>query len=184
MQENFVIEEFGEILKKYMEEFSLEAVDIAYLGKSVKRTVTLILENKGSLKLETADAISRSFGLRYYEFGNPNYPIPSLRSLPERTRQRIAHRSKEGRAVEKTYSSRDINQQIENVLSKYKIGDEFLAEQVAIQISKKFGQTYSVSEIINRFNKSFKKYIKKTNRKDVSREGRGRKPEFYVLIKK
>lgn len=183
MEEVLVLKEFSKILRKYMKTFSLETIDIAYLANSNKRTISSVLDNLGSLQLETAEAIAKSFGLRYYEFGNPNHPIPSFNSLPEKTKQRTTYRKKEGPAKEITYTSSDINSCISEVLSTYKVDDEFLAEEIANSIREKYRLTYSVSEIINRFNNSFKNSIVKTNRKDVRREGRGPKPVYYRLVK-
>lgn len=183
MKEVIVIKEYAKILRKYMKAFSLEAIDIAYLAKSVKRTITSVLNNTGSLELETLENIAMSFGLRYYEFGNPKYPTPFFDSLPEKTKQRIAYRKMEGPSKETTYSQSDINKKITIVLATYKIGDEFLAEEIANSILEKYGETYAVSEIIDRFKKTFKEHIEKTNRKDTSREGRGPKPVFYRLVK-
>jgi len=178
------IDEFAKILRKYMQKFSLEAIDIAYLANSIKRTIVSVLDNSGSLHLETAEAIAQSFGLRYFEFGNPNHPVPTLSSLPEKTKQRIAYRKKEGPAVETTYTPSDINHQIIKAIKKYSTGDEFLAEDVAYSILEEDGDQYPVSQIIDRFNKSFKDEIERTDRKDTSRESRGRKPAYYRLVKK
>jgi len=184
MKEVLVIDEFAKILRKYMKKFSLEAIDIAYLANSVKRTISSVLDNSGSLQLETAEAIAQSFGLRFFEFGNPNFPIPSFESLPEKTKQRIAYRKKEGPAKAITYTSSDINEQINKVIKSYAAGDEFLAEDIANSILEEHGESYSVSQIIDRINKSFKGKIEKTERKDMSKEGRGPKPVFYKLKKK
>lgn len=184
MNKIIAIDEFAKILRRYMKKFSLEAIDIAYLANSIKRTISSILDNKGSLQLETAEAIAQSFGLRYFEFGNPNHPIPSFDSLPEKTKQRIAYRKKEGPAMETTYTTSEINHQIGKAIKRYDTGDEFLAEDVAYSILEEDGDHYSVSQIIDRINKSFKDKIEKTDRKDTTREGRGPKPVFYRLKKK
>jgi hypothetical protein len=184
MKEVVVIAEFAEILRRYMKKFSLEAIDIAYLAKSIKKTISSVLDNTGSIQLETAEAIAQSFGLRYFEFGNPDHPIPSFDSLPEKTKQRIAYRKAEGTPKETTYTQSDINHQINEAITIYKVGDEFLAEDIAISILEEYGETYSVSQIIDRFKKSFKEKIERTERKDTTREGRGPKPVFYKLVKK
>lgn len=175
--------EYSKILKKYLKTFELESIDIAYLVKTKKDVIDGVLKNEKSVVLYTLEQIAQIFSLRYFEFGNPNHPVPSFDSLPEKTKQRIAYRKKEGPAKEITYTSSEINNRISDVLSTFKSGDEFLAEEIVNSISKKYGETYSVSEIINRFNNSFKKYIEKTERKDAKREGRGPKPVYYRLVK-
>lgn len=175
--------EYSKILTKYLKTFKLESIDIAYLVKTKKEVIDGLLENKKGVVLYTLEQIAQIFGLRYYEFGNPNHPIPSFDSLSKKTKQRITYRKKEGPATETTYTPSDINNQISHVISSYKVGDEFLAEEIANRILLKYGKTYSVSEIINRFKKTFKDNIKRTDRKDTLREGRGPKPVFYRLVK-
>lgn len=175
--------EYSKILKKYLKTFKLESIDIAYLVQTKKDVIDGVLKNEKSVVLYTLEQIAQIFGLRYFELGNPNHPVPSLDSLPEKTKQRMAYRKKEGPAKETTYTSSEINNRISEVLSTLESGDEFLAEKIVSSIRKKYGETYSVSEILNRFNNSFKGYIKKTNRKDLTREGRGPKPVYYRLVK-
>ncbi|MEO5912532.1 MAG: hypothetical protein ABIP95_16730 [Pelobium sp.] len=182
MKKTIAIKEYAKILKKYMKAFSLEAIDIAYLAKSVKRTVSSVLEEKGSLELETLEAIAGIFGLRYFEFGNPAHPLPASTALPDATKARIEYRKKEGPAKETSYSASDINERITQVLSSYEVGEQFLAEEIANTILKKHEENYTVSEIIDRFKKTFKNNIEKTDQKDVTRKGRGPKPVFYRLV--
>lgn len=176
--------EYSKILAKYLKIFKLESIDIAYLIRTKKDVIDGLLKNEKSVVLFTLEQIAQIFGLRYFEFGNPNHPIPSFDSLPEKTKLRIAQRKKEGPAIETTYTTSEINDQIKKVLSGYNVGDEFLAEDIANSILEKYGVKYTVTEIINRFGKSFKDSIEKTDRKDTTREGRGPKPVFYKLKKK
>ncbi|RQO66815.1 hypothetical protein DBR40_21405 [Pedobacter sp. KBW01] len=176
--------EYSKILKKYLKTFKLESIDIAYLVQTKKDVIDGVLKNEKGIVLYTLEQIAQIFGLRYFEFGNPNYPIPSFDSLPAKTKQRIAYRKKVGPPKEVTYKQSDINDQIKEILARHKIGDQFLAEEIAKQILEKFGNSYSVTEIVNRFKKSFKSNIEKTEKKDTSRETRGPKPLFYRLVKK
>eukprot|EP00388_Colpodella_angusta_P003307 GDKJ01011697.1.p1 GENE.GDKJ01011697.1~~GDKJ01011697.1.p1 ORF type:complete len:184 (+),score=6.32 GDKJ01011697.1:746-1297(+) len=175
--------EYSDILAKYLKIFKLESIDIAYLIRTKREVIDGLLKNEKGVVLNTLEQIAQVFGLRYFEFGNPYNPLPSFKSLPEKTKQRIAYRKKEGPVVETTYTTSEINNQIHDVLSKYNVGDEFLAEDIANWILEKYGVKYSVTEIVNRFNKSFKGIIESTGRKDIKRKGRGRKPLFYRLLK-
>lgn len=175
--------EYSKILKKYLKAFKLESIDIAYLVQTKKDVIDGVLKNEKSVVLYTLEQIAQIFSLRYFEFGNPNHPIPSFDSLPEKTKQRIEYRKKEGPAKETTYTSSEINNRISDILSTFKVGDEFLAEEIVNSISKKYDEVYSVSEIINRFKKTFRENIDKTDRKYVARKGRGPKPVYYKLLK-
>lgn len=183
MKKILAVEEFAQVLRRYMKKFSLEPIDIAYLANSIKKNIASLLGGNGSLQIETAEAIAQAFGLRYFQFGNPDTPIPSLKHLPEKTKQRIAYRKKEGPAVETTYSPSDINHQIDDALSTYKQGEEFLVQDIAKTILKEHKEVYSVSQIADRISKSFKERVEKTERKDTSKEGPGPKPVFYKLKK-
>lgn len=176
--------EYSKILAKYLKTFRLESIDIAYLIGTKKEVIDGLLKNKKGVVLFTLEQIAQIFGLRYFELGNPNQPIPSSELLPEKTKQRIAYRKKEGPSIETTYTASAINYQIKKVLSGYNVGNEFLAEDISNTICEKYGIKYSVTEIINRLNKSFKEIVKKTDKKDIERLGRGPKPVFYKLIKK
>ena len=178
-----VSSEYANQLKAYMEHFSLYNVDIAYLARTNSEVIVGILQEKKGVVLKTLEAISNIFSLRYFEFGNPKHPIPPLVSLPAKTQQRIAFRKKEGLPKEKAYSQNAINERIKAILVTYKIGSEFLAEEIANKILNKYGETYPVSEIVDRFKKTFRSSIEKTGRKDTAREGRGPKPVFYRLVK-
>ena len=176
--------EYSKILAKYLKIFKLESIDIAYLVKTKKDVIEGILKNEKGIVLNTLEQVAQVFGLRYFEFGNPHHPIPSFDSLPEKTKQRIAYRKEEGPSVETTYTPSDINEQINKAILSYNVGEEFLAEDIANSILEEDGEKYSVSQIIDRFNKSFKEKIEKTDRKDMAKEGRGPKPVFYKLVKK
>ncbi|MCX2477193.1 hypothetical protein OQZ33_22860 [Pedobacter sp. MC2016-05] len=176
--------EYAQQLERYMKRFGLHDVDIAHLAKTNSKAISGILKGQKGAVLKTLEGISNIFGLRYFEFGNPDYPLPSSETIPENTKQRIAYRKKKGLHREKTYSHNAVNEQIKAILKTYKIGSEFLAEEIANNILSKFGETYSVSEIVDRFKKTFKSNIEKTHNKDNAREGRGPKPSYYRLVKK
>jgi len=178
-----IIKEYAKILRKYMQAFSLEPIDIAYLAKSTKKTIVSILEHSGSLELETQEAISQIFNLHYYEFGNPDHPIQAFESLPQKTKDRIAYRKKEGPHKQETYNSLDLNEKITIALSFFKEGDEFLIEELVDMINERCGDTTDTSLIGDRLSKTFKAYILKTNKKGKSKSGRGRRPYYFRLIK-
>ncbi|RYF26670.1 MAG: hypothetical protein EOO42_00860 [Flavobacteriales bacterium] len=165
-----------------MKRFGLHSLDVAYLAKTNTEVITGLLNGEKGAVLKTLEAIANIFGLRYFEFGNPNYPIPTKEAIPVKTKQRIAFRKKEGKPELTTYIASDINEQIRAVLADYRIGNEFLAEEIADGVINKYGVSYSVSEIIDRFKKTFKDSIEKTDRKDTTRAGRGPKPVFYKLV--
>ena len=179
-----VSEEYAKILLKYLDKFGLEIIDIAFLAGTRKDIVEGLVNAKSGVVLKTLDKISQLFGLTYYEFGNPNHPIPSFDSLPERTKKRITYRQKIGPHKEETYNSLDINEKIAIALSLYQEKDEFLIEEIVDIINDKCGDKTHTSLIGDRLSKTFGAYIAKTNKKGKSKSGRGRRPYYFTLIKK
>jgi len=179
-----VLEEFAKILKKYMKKFCLEPIDIAFLSKVNRKTIDAVLAGTGGIELDSVDEISLIFGLRYFEFGNPDFEIPSFDSLPEATKARIVFRKKEGPHEETSYDQRLLNEKITIVLSSYKKGDEFLAEHIVTNLFETFKEKVTISEVATRLSNSLHEYVVKTDKKDINKEGKGRKPYYYSLIKK
>jgi len=174
--------EYAKILKKYLQNFGLETIDIAYLIGTKADVLDGIIEGKRGAVLKTLEKISNVFGLRYYEFGNPQHPLPALESLPEVTRARIAYRKKEGPHEKSSYDQRLLNEKIITLLSEYKKGDEFLAEDISAALKVKFRETVSTSEVTSRLSNYLNAFVVQTDKKDTSKTGKGRKPFYYRVI--
>ncbi len=178
-----VLKEYAGILKKYMKKFGLEAVDISFLIKSTKENINALLSSSGNLELKSLEAIAQLFSLRYYEFGNPTNPIPSVKSLPEKTLARIEYRKRKGQSKETTYQQLHLNEKIIIVLSLFKINDEFIAQTIVDELNKESNSLTDVSKVTDRIKRSLEKYVEKTERQDITHSGSGPKPYFYRLIK-
>ncbi|HMR19349.1 MAG TPA: hypothetical protein PKA53_08630, partial [Sphingobacterium sp.] len=175
---------YAAILKEYLKKFCLEPIDVAFLIATKRDVIDGLLTGKRGVVLKTLDKISQLFGLTYYEFGNPNHPIPAFDSLPERTRKRIAYREQVGPHKEETYNSLDLNEKITIALSLFKENDKFLIEELVDIINDKSGDKTHTSLIGDRLSKSFVTYVAKTDIKGKSKSGRGRRPYYFKLIKK
>lgn len=176
-----VSEEYAEILSSYLNRFGLETVDMAFLAGTSRDIIDGLVTGKSGVVLKTLEKISQSFGVKYYELGNPNYPIPTFESLPKKTRDRIAYRKKVGPHKEESYNSLDLNEKITIALSLLKENDEFLIEELVDMINERCGDTTDTSLIGDRLSKTFKAYVIKTNRKGKSKSGRGRRPYYFKL---
>ncbi|GGC46059.1 hypothetical protein GCM10011386_42930 [Parapedobacter defluvii] len=179
-----VIEELAKILKRYMKKFGLGPIDIAFLSKVNKKTIEAVLAGTGGIELDSVDEISLIFGLRYFEFGNPDFEMPSFDSLPEKTKARIAFRKKEGPHEETSYDQRLLNEKIIVVLAEYNQDGEFLAEHIVTKLLETFKEEVSTSEVTTRLNNPLNEYVIQTDKKDTKKEGKGRKPYYFQLIKK
>ncbi|RZK48757.1 MAG: hypothetical protein EOO99_08600 [Pedobacter sp.] len=183
MLNNKVSREYAFILAKYLKKYDLETIDIAYLINSSRSAIDgLLLGNKTAV-LHTLEAIAQCFGLSYYEFGNPNHPLPHLNELPSKTLQRIKFRKKEGPYRRTQNNRREINAQIKQILTNYKVDQKFLIEDIQKAIISEFKVRYQISEIMDRIRKSFSNYIIKTDEKFTDKVGRGAKPNYMLIIK-
>lgn len=179
-----LLNEYSKILNRYMKEFGFEPIDIAYLAKVNIKTITTILAKQGGIELESLEAISQIFGLRYYQFGNPNYKIVSIDSLPDETKSRIMFRKKDGKYKKSSYDQRNLNEKIIIILCKYDIDDEFLSEHIVSNLFETFKEKVKTSEVSKRLVDSLNEYVLKTNNKYHDKKSKGRKPYYFKLVRK
>lgn len=185
MRESEVAGEYALILKKYLDHFQLESIDLAFLAETRKDIIDGLLETKSGVVLKTLEKISQVFGLKYYELGNPNFPLPPLEKLPKATLKRIEYRKQMGPYKEQSYKSPEINEKIILVLSYLRENEEFLMENIAQKVNTQFPEyPVSTSLVKDRINKSFAQYFEKTNKKDLSKFRKGAKPYYYKAVKK
>lgn len=179
-----VSKEYSEILKQYMRKFRLVAVDIAFLIKSNKDVIEGLLESEKGVVLKTLETIAQIFGLRYFQFGNPDFPMPEYDSLPQKTKDRIIFRKEQGISIPTTYNNLDLTNKIIKTLSNYSQGDEFLASELGEKINTTFEfNLVDFKQITGRLNNELSEFLVKTG-KTLKTEGkRGRPEEYYRLIK-
>ncbi|WP_134091134.1 hypothetical protein [Olivibacter sp. XZL3] len=179
-----VSKEYSIILSQYMDAFGLADVDIAFLIGSNKDAIIGLLDGTRGAVLKTLESISQIFGLRYFEFGNPNHSMPNFDSLPDRTKERIAYRKKVGHPVPKTYTSLDLTEKISVVLSEYKVGYVFLPSEIGNKVDSKFNLGLTdYKQITDRFKKDLEGIVEKTGKTNKVEGKRGRPEEYYRLIK-
>ena len=179
-----ILDEYAKILERNMRSFSLETLDIAFLAKVNKKTIDAVLARTGGIELYTLEAISQVFGLHYYQFGDPNFIMPTYDALPAKTKTRISFRKKEGAHLEKTYDQCHLNEKITVILAKYNKGDQFLTEHIVTQLFEDFKEEVSTSIVGKRLVNSLNEYILQTKKTYDNKGKRGRKPYFFRLIKK
>ncbi|WP_143070678.1 hypothetical protein [Flagellimonas taeanensis] len=167
-----------------MKKFGLEPLDIAFLAKVNRKTIDAMLAKTGGIELDTLEAISQVLGLRYFQFGDPNFKMPPFDALPEKTKERIAFRKKEGPHNETTYDQRLLNEKITMILAGYDKGEEFLSKHVVTQLFETFKEKVSTSEVGRRLVSSLNAYVLQTKKKYKDNKSKGRKPYYFRLIKK
>lgn len=183
MNEQQVSKEYAKVLSEYLQKFGLESIDLSYLIGTKKDVIDGLLNSTNGVVLRTLEKIANVFGLRYFELGNPKNPIPTFDSLPEKTKKRIKYRASEGASQEKSYNQLDINDKIIVHLSRLKMGDNFLAEEITRKIKLDFEENLEVGIVNDRLSKTFRDFVKKTDRKELSKKGSGPKPSYYEIVK-
>ena len=88
--------EFGNQVIKYLKHFGLIGADIARLSKLNTASMEDMLNGSKGIVLKTAEKISNAFGLRYFELGNPKFPLPKIKQLPQETQDAIKYRKEKG----------------------------------------------------------------------------------------
>jgi transcriptional regulator with XRE-family HTH domain len=96
IEEKYKIE-FGKQLAKYLKKSGLDIIDFARLIKSNKDNVNDILNGKVGLTIGKMIAIANLFGQVYYDFANPNYPIPDKEVLVKNIEEVLKRRKSIGK---------------------------------------------------------------------------------------
>lgn len=177
--------EFAKQLSRYMSRFGLYQIDMAALTDTNVQAIENILNNKRGLVLKTADTLAGVFNRRYYELGNPSCPLPGFQELPPDTRNRIEWRRREGPPQVQRYQKLDLNAAIRRILRKQALEQEFVASEIFQALPKSLQNRILVpAKISDRLLNEFSDYVEKTGNKKTVPGKRGRKEEFYRLIKK
>ena len=176
-----VVGQYAKILSNCLHTYGLEPIDIAFLSKTSKKSIDALLAQKGSVTLESLEAIAQVFGMHYYELGNPQTCIPPLEKLPAKTKKRIQYRKEKGPSEPTNYQSLHLNEKILIVLSDYSPQDHFLGHTIAEELKERFALELSVSQILDRFKKAFKTMVARTDIQVEKALGRGPKPYYYKL---
>lgn len=123
--------EFGSQLRKYLNHFGLIDADIARLIRSNTDAIDEILAGKKGIVLRTAEKISWAvFGIRYFELGNPRFPLPKEKDLPPETQEAITERKKKGTPEINRNTDLNLPFHVRNVLKSGKLKSEFTSSDV------------------------------------------------------
>ena len=90
---------YGKQVEKYLKKTSLTTADLAKLTRSNTDNVRAIIKGEVGLTLSKMVKIAELFGITYYEFANPDFPIPFYEQLPEKTKEVIERRKKTGTPI-------------------------------------------------------------------------------------
>ena len=182
-QEYNAVIEFVKILQNYMNKFSLEAIDIAYLSSSTRTNIQNLININGSLEIERMELIAKAFNLHHYEFSNPRQVLPEIETLPEKTQNRIQHRIINGPYVPENKKSLTINDKISIALSFFKVDNEFLTKEIVDCINKTDADNSCDTSLVgDRLKKSFINYAQKTTKEPSGKKNAGGKAFYFKII--
>ncbi|MEN5380720.1 hypothetical protein [Sphingobacterium kitahiroshimense] len=176
------VDEFVSIIQYYMDYYGLYNIDIKNLLNATTDIVEDLKKAKNGPTLKKLELISNVYGLRYFEFGNPHYPLPTLENLPETTREKIFQRKELGPPESKNYNKLGLNQAVLNALISFEDKIEFLPsdvyESLSSDLKNKLG---SPTRITGLFSHELKNNVEKTGN-NVKKHEVGRPEEYYKVI--
>lgn len=103
---------FNERMREALVFYGLEASDLAYLIRSNSANIINIMEGKAGLAYAKMELISKVFGLRYYEFGNPKNNFLPIEKLASEVQDVILKRKERGVVL------RDATNEVANELDR------------------------------------------------------------------
>jgi hypothetical protein len=182
MSKKDIVEEFVIILQYYMDYYGLYNIDIKNLLSTTTDIVKDLKTGKNGPTIKKADSIACLFGLKYYEFANPDFPLLEKEKLPPATRAKIDQRKEIGPPKSRQYNKLDLNHSVLNALKGFKDKKAFLPSEVfdtlPEDLKTKLG---SATRVTGLFSDELKENVEKTGNK-LEKEGVGRKQEYYKVI--
>lgn len=176
------LDEFITILERYMKVFGLYSMDISSLAGSTRDFIKDLKESKTGPTFKTLVATASVFNLKYYQFGNPNFPIPKLEKLPSKTVDKINWRKKVGVPEENQYNKLDLNRKVLYALEKVTDKSKFLASEVFSLLDDSTQKELKTSiRITGLFSDELKDYVEKIGETNKIEGKRGRPEEYYKL---
>jgi len=150
IEEKYKIE-FGEQIAKYLKKSGLDINDFARLIKSNKDNVNDILNGKVGLTIGKMITIANLFGQVYYNFANPNYPIPDKEELITNIKEVLKRRKSIGKkSIDK---DRLLANELDRLISEGFLNTPYTAKYLHPKMDEKLSEKQS-TEITNLLSKS------------------------------
>ncbi|MEC3881616.1 hypothetical protein [Parapedobacter sp. 10938] len=178
-----IVEEFVLALEYYMDYYGLYGVDIKKLLKATTDIVKDLKNGKNGPTITKAESISQIFGLRYYQFVDPEVsPLPK-EELPAATITAIDDRNENGPPESRgSYNSLNLKHFIINALVDFKDRKEFLPSDVYEVLPEELkSKLKSPIRVTGLFSNELKKNVEKTNN-SLQKGQAGRPEEYYRVI--
>lgn len=89
--------QFGKQVQRYLGHYEIEIVDVVDNLKTNSTYVRKLIKGEITFSFDKMTAIASIFGLPYYKFADPDYPLPKFKDLPEETQKIIKYRANKGK---------------------------------------------------------------------------------------
>lgn len=150
IEEKYKIE-FGKQVAKYLKKSGLDINDFAQLIKSNKDNVNDILNGKVGLTIGKMITIANLFGQVYYNFANPNYPIPDKEELIKNIKEVLERRKSIGK--KSIDNDRLLANELDRLISEGSLNIPCTAKYLHSKMDEKLSEKQS-TEITNLLSKS------------------------------
>jgi len=131
---------FGAQLKKYRVKAGLTQGEFADLHNTGGPFINLVENGKTAVSIDLLEAYAATFGVEYYEMGNPKYRIPSLRRMPEALHEYIAQ-VKEARKARKLEPGLKITAYLDPIIDSGFLKTPKTARMIAEEIERLYDVT-------------------------------------------
>lgn len=126
---------FGQQLRLYRERAGLTQEEFADFHKTDKSFITKVENGKTAVGIDLMEAYAETFGVEYYEMGNPNFKIPALSKMPAALHQYIA-KVKEERNARKQEPGLKITVYLDPIIASNFLAMPKTARMIAEEIEK------------------------------------------------
>lgn len=156
---------FAQRIKEALAFYGLEEGDLGRLIGTNATDIRHIITLKRTLGLKRANKISSVFGMKYFEFGNPDIKFISKEQLPKKTFDAIAMRIKKGPSDNVIDTELNLPLHTMVVLKGLKASSEFTAKRVYEQLPNEIKSKVEASRLTVLFKTgSLRKYVEYANK--------------------
>lgn len=153
-------EEFAHRIKEALAYYGLEEGDLGKLIGTNATDIRYIITLKRTLGLKRANKISSVFGMKYYQFGNPNIKLLPKEKLPKKTFDAIADRIEKGPSDNEIDTELNLPLHTMVVLKGLVVTSEFTAKSIHQQLPQEIKSKVEANRLTVLFKTgSLRKYV-------------------------
>lgn len=137
--------QFGRQVKRYLNHYGIEIVDVVDQLKTNSTYVRRLIKGEITFSFDKMIAIASVFGLPYYKFADPEFPLPKLSELPENTQLIIKNRAEKGKITKDATNSMAVA--LEDLIEKGALSQPTTSKILFAQIDSAITQGRKSTEI-------------------------------------